>query len=177
MQNKKTESFVIDTDGLPDLPANHFEFLRLIIVEGRNQTEAYREAIAQPETKTESIWAKSCQLYNSSKIQQWVEAANCARLATIVKDRDDHLARMRELSLKAERTGNYGAAVQAEKAVGQSLGHYIERHEDVTAAFDIRTLTDSELAVYLYAIQTEFERRRGSELDQAVGEHVGSTQQ
>jgi phage terminase small subunit len=123
-QNKKTGEFQVED--LPDLTPMQSKFVEGLLA-GKTASDAYRAAYSTENMQEASIWALASRLRHDVKIASWLTAARMAKLGTAKVTFDDHqqeLERLREISVK---TGNLGAAVQAELARGKASGHYVDK--------------------------------------------------
>ncbi len=116
-------------DELPDLTEQQMRFVEGILA-GNKITDAYRAAYDCSNMQQSTIWAAASRLRSHCKIGAWISAARIAGLGTATASLADHMAELARLREIAERTGNIGAAVQAEQLRGKAMGHYTE-HVDV----------------------------------------------
>ena len=123
----------IDVEGLPSLTTNQQAYVNARL-EGLNQTESYAKAYPNQNMSRAALQVEACRAEAHPKISLWLKAAQEAALETHVATLNEHtgqLARLREMAL---RSGNYGAAVNAEVNRGKVAGLYVDRVEDVTKA-------------------------------------------
>ncbi len=116
---------------LPQLTEQQMDWVRARL-EGKNASEAYREAYDCKDMAPRTIWAEASRINTNPDVAAWLSAARKACLDTgriTIEGHCGELARLREIALE---TGNVGAAVLAETNRGKVAGHYIERFEDVT---------------------------------------------
>lgn len=113
---------------LPDLTDQQMNFVRGIL-EGLTGADAYRRAYDCSSMQQNTIWAAASRLRNDREVDAWLYAARQAHLGSQVVTKENHLAELERLKAIAVRTGNVGAAVQAEQLRGKVQGHYIERFE------------------------------------------------
>src|SRR3989304_8082256 len=98
------------------------------LLNGESAAASWR--LAHPDSKAgRSAWVRAAEWVRRKDIVLWVEAGTQARMIKIVDSAVAHYERLQALISKAERSGNYGAAMQGEIALGRAMGHYIERHE------------------------------------------------
>jgi hypothetical protein len=116
-------------DELPDLTEQQMRFVEGILG-GQKITESYKAAYDCSAMQQTTVWANASRLRHHSKITAWISAARIAGLGTATLSLDGHLSELARLREVAERTGNIGAAVQAEQLRGKAMGLYTE-HLDV----------------------------------------------
>lgn len=127
-QNLKTESVALDIDALPQLPDHEHEFIRLMLFENKNASEAYR-LTHDTKGKPESVWSMASLLKGSTRIQEWISAYKRLHNIEALKTADGYLQAVTELSEEARKAGNYGAAMNGYKIIGTATGNLIERSE------------------------------------------------
>lgn len=132
-RRQKTEiiDFPGDQEKLPCLTERQMSFVHAIC-EGKGVAEAYRMSYSTENMGQASVWTEASKLKASPKISLWLEQAQMLGMMKAVRSREQHIQRLQELSMKAEKSGNLGAAVQAEQLVGKVEGHYVEKVQDVT---------------------------------------------
>lgn len=139
-QQKKTEAF--DVGELPDLTEQQMAFVKGVL-DGQSASDAFRAAYNCENTLPESVWAMASRLRHNVKVVAWLDAARMAKLGSARLTLDNHMQELERLRELAVKTGNYGAAVQAEQIRGKVAGHHIERIEDVTQPRDpVQTLKE-----------------------------------
>jgi hypothetical protein len=135
MQNQKTEPIdqeEIDIDALlTELTQGQYLFTLGLIDPDTTDHAAYLKAYPNQNMSKASLSVEICKLKNHPKISLILKAARLQGLGQALEDRQEHIKRLRELSTKAELSGNLGAAVNAEVNAGKVSGHYIERHENI----------------------------------------------
>jgi hypothetical protein len=131
-RQKKTEpQELIDIETLPDLTDPERTFVDRLLV-GDRACDAYKAAYPQyAHWEPKSINTSASRLRNKDTIKAWLHAARQAGLANSACTVEQHLAELQRLVYAAEASGNYGAAVQAEKLRGEVAGLYVSRYEDV----------------------------------------------
>ncbi len=125
MRRKITEVSAL-ADELPDLTEQQMRFVEGIL-SGKSGTDAYRAAYDCSNMQPSTIWAAASRLRNNCKVSAWISAGRIAGLGTAAATLDNHLHELARLREIAERTGNIGAAVQAEQLRGKAMGHYTEK--------------------------------------------------
>jgi len=143
-RDKKTETAKLgtvsqhDIENLPVLTPQQHSFFELIIA-GMGPVEAYRQAYPTSLTWTQNaLWVEACRMRANPKIALWVNTVRLQGSNSAIASLEDHTQEMRSLRDEARQTGNYGAAVQAEKARGQASGLYVEKQErQITADKDL----------------------------------------
>lgn len=133
---------ITDTqEDLPDLTENQMKFCEGVLA-GKTQSDAYRAAYDCQNMAPESIWVAASRLRHDAKVALWLDAARSDRLESHECTFDGHLKELERLKSIAIRSGNVGAAVQAEQLRGKAAGLYVDKHEDVTQYDPVRTLED-----------------------------------
>jgi phage terminase small subunit len=98
------------------------------IASGMNQSDAYRSAyVVRPGTRPESVNVAACKLMSDANISQRVEELRAPIVAKVGITLENHIARLQELSTKAEEAGQYSAAIKAEESRGKACGLYVEK--------------------------------------------------
>ena len=72
---------------------------------------------------------------------------------SIVLTKEAYLAELQRLARKCENADNLGAAVKATELQGKVMGHYVDKHEDVTPRERVEGKRQ-EIASILSRIQT-----------------------
>lgn len=119
-QDRKTQAPDLE---LPDLTDNQLKFVRGIL-SGLNNSDAYRQAYSTENMARETVWAMASRTRADHKVSAWIDHARAYETAMSAYTLKAHVERLQDLSHKAEKAGNIGAAVQAEKAIGQARGFY-----------------------------------------------------
>lgn len=122
MRRKITDPEQLEDD-LPQLTENQMMFVKGIL-DGKTGSDAYRAAYNSENMKPETIWAAASRLRHDKKVGAWLEMAREAEMASAKRTIEQHIARLDRLQAIALRTGNVGAAVQAEQLIGKASGHY-----------------------------------------------------
>lgn len=138
-QNKITPSTDSTPQELPDLTENQLAFVRALL-EGNNASDAYRAAYDTSNWTNEAIWVEASRLANHPKVVLWLQAAKEHSFQDTKVTLQTHVRRLTELSARAEKAGNYGAAVQAEVHAGKATGLYIDRVQDVDRGRELAIL-------------------------------------
>lgn len=131
-QRKITEPLDLpDAASLPELTAQQLAFVKGIL-DGKNNSDAYRAAYDCSNMQPPTIWARASELRGNSGVAVWISHARiaCAGSATVTLE--GHLSELERLKELAIATGNLGAAVQAEQLRGKATGHYVEQIRDLT---------------------------------------------
>lgn len=123
-RRKITEGKEPESD-LPQLTEQQMMFVKALL-DGKNGSDAYRIAYNTENMKPETVWASASRLRHDVKVSAWLDAAREAEMADCRRTKDQHIARLDRLQAIALRTGNVGAAVQAEQLIGKVEGHYAE---------------------------------------------------
>lgn len=126
---------------LPELTAKQMKFCERVLA-GDNLSDAYRAAYDAENMSSPAIWVAASRLRGSTKLALWLDAARSETLTDHSCTLLAHLKELERLKSIAIRTGNVGAAVQAEQLRGKVAGHYVERHENVTVRDPAAVLRD-----------------------------------
>lgn len=127
-RQQMTEASGMDISELPDLTPQQMKFVEGLAV-GMTASEAYRNAYDCSNSGQNTVWVAASRLKANANVALWVEALQAAGFTKIAISRDDHLRELERLRNVAERSGNLGAAVQAEQLRGKVAGHYVEKVE------------------------------------------------
>lgn len=130
-RRKITEGETPDEE-LPDLTPQQMKFVEGI-ASGKTASDALRAAYDTSNYSQNAIWVDASRLKANPKVRLWLDALQAAGMSRISCSREEHLAELERLRNKAERTGNMGAAVQAEQLRGKVAGHYVDRIQEVPA--------------------------------------------
>lgn len=101
----------------------------LAYIETGNATEAYRRAYGCAKQKPETINRNAKTLIDNSKIIARLEELRAPAREKALITYESHLDRLRDLSEKAERAGQFSASITAEVSRGKVAGLYIERQQ------------------------------------------------
>ena len=133
-QQKQTEGFEgLDHEEMEKASPEEREFA-LLICQGRTASDAFRAAFDAENYSQNALWVEASRRKNAPKVRLWIDAYRLAGVSRGARTLDQHLDRLTELSVKAELSGNYGAAVNAEHHCGKASGLYVDKVEDVTPA-------------------------------------------
>lgn len=152
---------------LPDLTAQQQKFVEGILA-GKTASDAYRAAYDCSNMGQNTIWVKASVLRNSDTVTVWLSAARQAHLGTAVLTYDNHLRELERLREIALKTGNVGAAVQAEQIRGKVAGHHVDQVRDVTDRFD-PAQTIREIAAHSPELAASLAAANGIAFDIAEG--------
>jgi hypothetical protein len=133
---RKITDVDIEAEELPELTPQQQEFVRHILA-GKTASDAYRLAYNTENMLTRTVWAEASRLRNDQKVSAWLAVARKAHLGTAVLTKDQHMQELERLREIALRSGNVGAAVQAEQIRGKVAGYHVDRVQDVTDKTDI----------------------------------------
>jgi phage terminase small subunit len=98
------------------------------VASGMTQADAYRSAYnVGATTKVESIARKASDLMAEVHIRGRVAELSAPIIAKVGITLENHIARLQELSTKAEAAGQYSAAIKAEESRGKACGLYVEK--------------------------------------------------
>lgn len=104
----------------------------LAYIETGNASEAYRRAYSAGKMKPETVSRNAKALLDSSKIATRLEAVRQPAVEAAQVSLVLHLARLDDLSRRAEAAGQFGAAIAAETNRGRAAGFYTERIDHTT---------------------------------------------
>jgi len=134
-------------ESLTDLQRNYV----VNLASGMTQIAAYKAAGYSHENMSDpAIRVNASRLRNSPNIALILDTLAAESLDAARVTMSDHLSELARLRMRAEASGNYGAAVQAEQLRGKAGGLYVEQHREVaedplTILEEIRKL-DPDLA-------------------------------
>ncbi len=139
---------------LKALNARHEVFVRLVVVDGRTASDAYREVFYRNrKAKDATIWTAASELMAQPLIRQRVQELQTQAAQAAVFTIADHLRNLHDLVIKASASKDWTAAVRAERSRGEAAGFYahIQRHEHTgkdgkpIESRQLRDMTDAEL--------------------------------
>lgn len=137
-----TDDLAATSKDLPELTHQQLKFVEGILA-GHTASDAFRAAYDCSSMQANTIWAAASRLRADGKVVTWLDAARCAGFGRATCTYDEHMSELARLRTLAEKSGNIGAAVQAEQIRGKVAGHHVERIADVTEREDLsRTLQD-----------------------------------
>lgn len=143
-QQKKTDvAEAVDVDALEPLTDPEREFAHLIVREGAGPSDAYKRTHDTEHLAETSIWTLACRLKATSRVQMYMDALYRAGAHSGMMSQMEFVRDMLALAARAEKAGNYGAAVNARAQAGKVSGLYIEQVRDVTEEADIGQLLDA----------------------------------
>lgn len=132
---------------LPELNEAQHAFM-MAILDGLTASDAYRSAYPHSRAWTDNaLWVNACRARSSPKVSLWLQAIRQQESYSAIATLDQHTTRLEGLAQRAEAAGNYGAAVQAEKARGQASGLYVDRSETRITADDDLVKVIKDLAL------------------------------
>ena len=120
-----------DLEALPQLTDQQNKFVELLLG-GATASDAYRGAYNTSNMKPNTIWSSASILKSDPKVSAWVDAAKMAAVKHAKCTYEGHLTELERLKTIAVRSGNIGAAVQAEQLRGKASGFYVDYRADVT---------------------------------------------
>ena len=129
----KTPTVIGQPEDMPELDPCEFGFV-MDLAKGMSGSDAYRKNFPQHRHwKPNSIWCRASTLRASEKVQQWLEEITRCNLERGVLSLEEYIGKLDGLALRAEKSGNYGAAVNALHKAGQASGHHkeMDKPEDV----------------------------------------------
>jgi len=132
------------------------EAFAIALATGVSQAHAYRKAF--PSSKKwadKTVWSKASVLASDGKVQARLAELQSKAASHAVFTLADHLRRLQQLSLAAQRAKEFTAAVKAEENRGRAAGFYLSKVEltgkggGPIESKQTRDLTDEELAAEL----------------------------
>ncbi|EMB3069436.1 terminase small subunit [Pseudomonas aeruginosa] len=99
----------------------------LAYLETGNASEAYRQSYSASRMSDKQVWEEASKLLKNPKVAQRVEELRAPVRAKAQLTLEGHLARLDELSRKAEEDGQFSAAITAETNRGKAAGLYTEK--------------------------------------------------
>ncbi len=127
-----------------------------LLAEGRYQEDAFLEAFPHAaKWKKTSVKPKASELAKDPRVQALVRELQGEGARAAVYTLADHLARLQDLSQRAEKSKDWMAAIRAEEARGKAAGFYVQKTEltgkdgGPIETKQTRDLTDDELAAEL----------------------------
>lgn len=162
-QQKQTEQaqFIEEAD-LPKLSVPEYEFVRLLVHTGKSASEAYRQSHDARGLSESAVWTRASRLRGDARIQEWEQALLEWGMTRGALTHEEYVRDMQALARRAERAGNYGAAVNAQDKAAKASGLYVERIEHITDT------TDVESALAMIEQYGGQEARRRAELDMGI---------
>lgn len=97
------------------------------VASGMSQADAYRAAFDASRMKPETIQSAASRLMADSKVSARVEEIRAPIVQKAQITLESHLERLKQLSEKAEREGQFSAAISAEVSRGKASGLYTEK--------------------------------------------------
>lgn len=132
-QNQKTEGQAwIEEQDLPQLSVAEFEFVRCLVHKGMTASKAYRESHDCTDMSDSAVWSAASRLRGTARIQEHEQALLEWNMHRGAMDKTQFIAEMEGLARRAERAGNFGAAVRAKEQAGKVDGLYVEQIRDVS---------------------------------------------
>lgn len=129
----------ITPDDLPKLTKAEKRTLQAYFLNGRNQSEAYREGFNCEYSSPKTVYENSSKLFNSTKFIPWLKYYEQNQQEAILKEIKytaiDHFNRLnylQEIALESrDKNGNpkTSDAVKIEELKGKLAGLYTDRHE------------------------------------------------
>lgn len=139
------------------------------VASGRSKTDAFIEAYPHgAEWKSSAVHVKASMLVSRPEVKERVAFLQARAADTAVFTLAAHLGRLNALSIAAEKSGEFAAAVKAEENRGKAAGFYPQKVEltgrggGPIETKQTRDLTDEELAAELahYGIESRIPRAR-----------------
>lgn len=124
-QQLKTQP--VEAVDLPKLTSQQMLFAEGVALQGLTATQAYKNAYNTTNSKDTSIHCNASLLNTDINVSQWIFALRESAGYSPECRVEQHQTRLNELGHRAEKDGNYGAAVQAEQLRGKVAGHYADK--------------------------------------------------
>jgi DNA-binding transcriptional LysR family regulator len=121
------------------------------VASGMSQADAYRAAFDASRMKPETIQSAASRLMADSKVSARVEEIRAPIVQKAQITLESHLERLKQLSEKAEREGQFSAAISAEVSRGKASGLYTEKIDHSSSD---GSMTPAGLG-HFYGISTE----------------------
>ena len=135
----KGKGDVLNPADLPRLTAQQTAFVEAMVTGQHTLTSAF--LLAYPTANKwprPAVWAAASRLGANGKVSTWLDHAWTAQARAINRSAKGHVYRLEQVFESALRDKAYGAAVQAEKAHAEALGH---RANDGEAAVSVTIKT------------------------------------
>ena len=98
------------------------------LASGMSQSDAYRNSYnTKPGTKSDTINQSASRILAKPHVSARVAELRAPIIAKVGITLENHIARLQELSKKAEQAGQYSAAIKAEESRGKACGLYVEK--------------------------------------------------
>lgn len=152
---------------LPELTAAQHKFVEGLL-SGKTGADAYRAAYDCSNMLGATVIAQASRLRADHKIDAWLSAGRQAHLGTAVVTFESHIRELERLKEIALKSGNVGAAVQAEQIRGKAAGHHVDQVRDVTERHDpAQTIRD--IAQHAPELAASLAAQHGISLDLSEG--------
>lgn len=136
---ENTNNEKINPDSLPKLTKSEKKTLQAYFLNGRNQSEAYREGFNCENSSPKTVYENSSKLFNSTKFIPWLKYYEQNQQEAILKEIKysaiDHFNRLnylQEIALDCvDKFGNpkTSDAIKIEELKGKLAGLYTDKHE------------------------------------------------
>ncbi len=125
-----TEQSITDKPGSQPLKNGRHEIFAQEVASGRTKTDAFIEAYPHAgEWKATAVHVKAATLGARDDVKVRIKYLQERAADEAVFTRAAHLARLNELSIDAQRSKDFTAAVRAEENRGKVAGFYVEKVE------------------------------------------------
>ena len=143
MSRDKTLENLEEVGGeLPKLTARERRYV-MARAKGKNQSDAYRDAIDTSNMKPESVWAAASVMENGAKVRSWISAVMAQAVEQGGYTLAAHVEELDAFIREAKAAGNFGAAGNALQAKGKAVGLYIDRTMDMRKPEDTSNVLDT----------------------------------
>lgn len=138
----KGKGVVLNPEDLPRLTAQQMAFVDAVTEKDTTYTDAFLKAYPTAEKWPKPAqWAGASRIAANVKVALWIEHAWKAKARSVSRTVEGHLQRLESAYHKGLEGGQIGAAVQAEKAHAEALGH---RSNDGEASVTVQIKTFSQ---------------------------------
>jgi hypothetical protein len=166
-RRKITEQQAATAAELPELTGKQQKFVEGLLA-GKTGADAYRQAYDCSNMASSTVIANASRLRADDNIAAWLSAGRQAHLGTAIVTFEGHLRELERLKEIALKSGNVGAAVQAEQLRGKVAGHHVDQIRDVTERHD-PAQTIREIAAHSPDLAAALAAANGIAFDPAEG--------
>jgi len=100
-----------------------------LIVEGKSQADAYREAYAGSNMSDASIYVEASRMMDDPNISLRIEQLRLPIAERVGRTLEQHIERLMKLGEHGESLDKVEAAIKAEELIGKVLGFYVNKTE------------------------------------------------
>jgi len=117
------------SSNIPEISEREHNFVIQRVIEGKSYLEAYKNTHNVKNLSHTAIAARAFRLSHSDRIKAWERELRTLGAIESQVTLESHIARLRQISEIAIDRDQLGAAVAAEKHIGQAVGLYIDKKE------------------------------------------------